>query len=115
MFQAAVGAAIDVDVLSRGIWAHRRSPPQRLDDLRNAWLEPADLVSVEPEVVFGYPDRILPKYEMAADKLRERTLTNLYNLRPQWLADAHQVSTPLLLPPMAGQPTSQTRTRWQSF
>ena len=36
-----------------------------------------------------YPDRIVPKNVEAAAKLKERTLTNLYNLRPRWLADAH--------------------------
>ncbi|MFK0206192.1 type IIL restriction-modification enzyme MmeI [Agrobacterium sp. NPDC090283] len=61
----------------------------RLDALRNAWLNPADLVFTEPEVVAGYPDRVLPKDVLAAAALRERTLTNLYNLRPQWLIDAH--------------------------
>lgn len=63
---------------------------KRLDELRNAWLNPPDLVRIEPEVVPGYPDRILPKDTVAAAKLRERTLTNLYNQRPQWLADAHR-------------------------
>jgi len=43
---------------------------------------------VEPEVAPGYPDRILPKDAGAATKLRERTLTKLYNQRPQWLMDA---------------------------
>jgi type II restriction/modification system DNA methylase subunit YeeA len=62
---------------------------KRLDDLRNAWLNPSDLVRIEPEVVPGYPDRILPKDTIAAAILRERTLTNLYNRRPQWLVDAH--------------------------
>lgn len=62
---------------------------KRLDDLRNNWLNPPDLVRIEPEVVPGYPDRILPKDAQAAAILRERTLTNLYNQRPQWLADAH--------------------------
>lgn len=42
-----------------------------------------------PEVVAGYPDRILPKDEAAAKALKARTLTNLYNARPQWLANAH--------------------------
>ena len=37
----------------------------------------------------GYPDRILPKDEAAAKELKKRTLTNLYNARPQWLANAH--------------------------
>ncbi len=63
---------------------------KRLDDLRNAWLNPPDLVRIEPEVVPGYPDRILPKDVVAAATLRERTLTNLYNQRPQWLLDAHR-------------------------
>lgn len=43
-----------------------------------------------PEVVPGYPDRILPKDEAAAAILRKRTLTNLYNERPTWLANAHR-------------------------
>ena len=43
-----------------------------------------------PEVVSGYPDRILPKNTAAAIELKKRTLTNLYNQRPQWLADAHR-------------------------
>jgi len=38
----------------------------------------------------GYPDRILVKDAQAAVTLRTRTLTNLYNQRPQWLADAHR-------------------------
>jgi type II restriction/modification system DNA methylase subunit YeeA len=63
---------------------------KRLDDLRCAWLNPADLVRIEPEVAPGLPDRILPKDTIAAATLRERTLTNLYNHRPQWLVDAHR-------------------------
>lgn len=63
---------------------------RRLDDLRNAWLNPPDLVNIEPEVVPGYPDRILPKDAQAAVTLKARTLTNLYNQHPQWLADAHR-------------------------
>jgi type II restriction/modification system DNA methylase subunit YeeA len=62
---------------------------KHLDDLRNRWLNPPDLVRVEPEVVPGFPDRILPKDAAAAKTLRERTLTKLYNQRPQWLTDAH--------------------------
>jgi type II restriction/modification system DNA methylase subunit YeeA len=63
---------------------------KRLDELRLAWLNPPDLVRIEPEVVLGYPDRILLKDAAAAKTLRERTLTNLYNQRPQWLTDAHR-------------------------
>ena len=42
------------------------------------------------EVVPGYPDRILAKDEAAAAVLKKRTLTNLYNERPRWLAMAHE-------------------------
>jgi hypothetical protein len=42
-----------------------------------------------PEVVPGYPDRIIPKPEHAA-ALKKRTLTNLYNERPPWLDQAHK-------------------------
>ena len=62
---------------------------RRLDELRNNWLNPADLVVRMPEVVEGYPDRILPKDEAAAQVLKQRTLTNLYNERPAWLDNAH--------------------------
>jgi type II restriction/modification system DNA methylase subunit YeeA len=62
----------------------------RLDELRNNWLNPADLVRRVPEVVPGYPDRVLPVDETAAAVLKKRTLTNLYNERPAWLANAHR-------------------------
>ena len=39
--------------------------------------------------VAGYPKRLVPRDEAAATELKKRTLTNLYNARPQWLADAH--------------------------
>jgi len=41
-------------------------------------------------VVPGYPDRILPANTGAAAELKKRTLTNLYNQRPAWLANAHR-------------------------
>lgn len=63
---------------------------KRLDELRNNWLNPSDLVIHVPEVVEGYPDRILPKDEAAAQILKKRTLTNLYNERPAWLDKAHR-------------------------
>jgi type II restriction/modification system DNA methylase subunit YeeA len=61
-----------------------------LNDQREAWLNPSDLVVREPEVVPGYPDRILPRDESAAKVLKTRTLTNLYNERPAWLDMAHR-------------------------
>ena len=60
-----------------------------LDERREAWLNPPDLVRREPEVVPGYPDRLLPVDEPAAKELKRRTLTNLYNDRPAWFAHAH--------------------------
>ena len=62
----------------------------RLNELREAWLNPPDLVQRVPEVVPGYPDRILPIDEAAAKVLKDRTLTKLYNERPAWLDHAHK-------------------------
>ena len=61
-----------------------------LNELRENWLNPADLVRRVPEVVAGYPDRILPIDDKAAAILKKRTLTNLYNERPTWLDHAHK-------------------------
>lgn len=63
---------------------------KRLNELRENWLNPADLVRREPEVVPGLPDRLVPVDDAAAEVLRTRTLTNLYNQRPAWLDHAHQ-------------------------
>jgi hypothetical protein len=71
---------------------------KRLNDLRERWLNPPEWTEVVPEVIplgmqtSPYPDRILPRGNLGADDLaalKKRTLTNLYNLRPAWLADAH--------------------------
>lgn len=62
----------------------------RLNELRENWLNPSDLVDRVPEVVPGYPDRLLPKNAAAAAELKKRTLTNLYNARPTWLDHAHR-------------------------
>ena len=62
----------------------------RLNELRENWLNPPDLVQRVPEVVPGYPDRILPVDDKAAAVLKKRTLTNLYNERPAWLDMAHK-------------------------
>jgi len=61
----------------------------RRNQLRNNWLNPPELVKRVPEVVTGYPDRILPVDEKAAKILNTRTLTKLYNERPAWLDNAH--------------------------
>ena len=53
------------------------------------WLNPPEWVEWVDEPVPGYPKRPVPRDETAAKELKKRTLTNLYNARPQWLADAH--------------------------
>ena len=67
---------------------------QRLSTLRQAWLNPSEWTDTVPEVVplglsaSPYPDRTVAKPGFEKD-LAKRTLTNLYNLRPAWLAAAH--------------------------
>ncbi len=62
---------------------------RRLVELRDRWLNPPEWVDWIDEPVPGYPGRPVPRDEAAAKELRKRTLTNLYNARPRWLADAH--------------------------
>ena len=78
---------------------------QRLNQLRQNWLNPPQWVDVVPEFLPStpgrgvggegktYPDRIIPKPEYAK-AIKERTLTNLYNLKlkgeVQWLDDLHR-------------------------
>lgn len=62
----------------------------RLNELRDNWLNPTELAKREPEVVKGYPDRIVPFGMAPAEQLKKRTLTNLYNERQTWLAHAHR-------------------------
>ncbi len=84
---------------------------KELDNLRNRWLNPPEWTREEilefPGSVNGpwacylhdpdargigtvrYP-RLVPKDEEAAEKLKTRTLTNLYNQRPTWLDLVHR-------------------------
>ncbi len=62
---------------------------RRLVELRDRWLNPSEWVEWVDEPVPGYPQRPVPRNEAAAKALKDRTLTKLYNTRPQWLADAH--------------------------
>jgi type II restriction/modification system DNA methylase subunit YeeA len=59
-----------------------------LNRLREAWLNPPQWVNRVPEVVPGYPDRIVANPGHEAE-LKKRTLTNLYNAKPTWLVNAH--------------------------
>jgi hypothetical protein len=68
------------------------SAARRLDELRENWLNPAewvDWVITPEEQKAGFPKRPVARPGHAAD-LKKRTLTNLYNVRPAWLALAHQ-------------------------
>jgi hypothetical protein len=84
---------------------------KELDDLRSNWLNPPEWTKTDvlefPGSVDGpwkrfvhdanakgigsvrYP-RLAPKDADSAIKLKKRTLTNLYNERPAWLANAHR-------------------------
>lgn len=66
-----------------------------LTDARDRWLNPPELVNIVPEVVAGFPDRILPKNDAAAAVLKTRTMTALYNTRGTpagtWLDNLHSV------------------------
>jgi type II restriction/modification system DNA methylase subunit YeeA len=62
---------------------------RRLNELRENWLNPPEWTERIPEVVPGYPDRIVAKPGHEAE-LKKRTLTNLYNARPAWLDNAHK-------------------------
>ncbi|MCK6388361.1 MAG: class I SAM-dependent DNA methyltransferase [Zoogloea sp.] len=65
---------------------------RRLDELRSNWLNPADWVDwvITPEEeAAGFPKRPVARPGHEAE-LKKRTLTNLYNQRPAWLANAHQ-------------------------
>lgn len=84
---------------------------KELDDLRNGWLNPPEWVYEEvlefPGTIDGpwaryvhdpdeqgigtvrYP-RLVPRGDAFREMLAKRTLTNLYNQRPTWLADMHQ-------------------------
>lgn len=61
-----------------------------MNELRENWLNPLELIRSESEVVAGYPVRIMPVDDAAAKELAKRTLTNLYNARPAWLDHAHR-------------------------
>jgi len=62
---------------------------RKLNELRENWLNPPQWVDRVAEIVPGYPDRLIPKPEHAAE-LKKRTLTTLYNQRPAWLDHAHR-------------------------
>jgi type II restriction/modification system DNA methylase subunit YeeA len=93
----AGGSRIPAD-LPPPVRAHAEAIAQaahRLVALRDAWLNPPEWTERVPEVVplglstSPYPDRIVARAGFEAE-LAKRTLTNLYNQRPTWLAQAHE-------------------------
>ena len=62
---------------------------RHLVELRDRWLNPPEWVEWVDEPAPGYPKRPIARDEPAAKELSARTLTALYNARPQWLVDAH--------------------------
>jgi type II restriction/modification system DNA methylase subunit YeeA len=65
-----------------------------LVEARDRWLNPPELVERVPEVVPGFPDRLVPRTAAAALIHKGRTLTALYNTRgtPEgtWLDNLHR-------------------------
>ena len=62
---------------------------RELVSLRDKWLDPEEWIERIPEVVTGYPDRVVPRKGHGKD-IKKRTLTNLYNENPTWLQNAHR-------------------------
>ena len=63
---------------------------KELDDKRRLWLNPPEWVREVPDVIPSLPTRLLPVDDEAAEQLKKRTLTNLYNQRPTWLDNLHR-------------------------
>jgi type II restriction/modification system DNA methylase subunit YeeA len=63
---------------------------RELDTVRSQWLNPPELVRTEAPLAPGFPERLLPKDDEAAQTLKNRTLTKLYNDRPAWLDQLHR-------------------------
>ena len=64
----------------------------KLNQLRENWLNPTewvDWVITPQEEKAGFPKRPVAKPGFEAE-LKKRTLTNLYNIKPAWLTNAHQ-------------------------
>ncbi|WP_460457640.1 type IIL restriction-modification enzyme MmeI [Arenimonas alkanexedens] len=64
------------------------SAARALVEARDRWLNPPEWTQRIPEVVSGYPDRIVPIAGHEAD-LKKRTMTKLYNDRQPWLSNLH--------------------------
>ena len=63
---------------------------RELDRLRTGWLWPEGSWTEEGETTGDFLARRVPVDQAAADLLRRRTMTALYNERPEWLFLAHR-------------------------
>ncbi len=75
-----------------GVKARIAAAAQRLNELRENWLNPAewvDWVITPEEEKAGFPKRPVAKPGHEAE-LKKRTLTKLYNAHPAWLDLAHK-------------------------
>ncbi len=63
---------------------------RELDEKRRLWLNPPEWVREVPDAIPSLPPRLLPVDDEAANQLKKRTLTTLYNERPTWLDNLHQ-------------------------
>ncbi len=63
---------------------------QNLDQRRRSWLYPADLIQEVEEEWPQFPPRRVGRTPQAHALLSKRTLTALYNERPDWLIEAHR-------------------------
>ena len=66
------------------------SAARALNEMRDRWLYPADLVERIPEVVPRFPERIVLIDPERASEFKKRTLANLYGKKPAWLVGLHK-------------------------
>ena len=64
----------------------------RLVRLREDWLNPPEWIEWGNQLLPRYPRRPVPRNTQAAEAVKRRTLTRLYDIhpRPGWLADTHE-------------------------
>jgi type II restriction/modification system DNA methylase subunit YeeA len=90
-FPEDLGLRVKADVYIKDDRAKRIAiAARRLNDLREQWLNPTELISRKKEIARGFPDLILPKDPAAKEALDKRTLTGLYNANPTWLQQAQE-------------------------
>jgi hypothetical protein len=59
--------------------------------------------------------RVVPRDADCAASLKKRTLTNLYNQRPTWLAEAHRKLDEAVFAAYGWDPAYRMKRCWKSF